>query len=408
MRHKIHYIIIILTTLTIVRCAKVIDSNNNDDYPIDVKSSIETFATAGNFDMLLPDGKHELVTLPNGLVVDKIGDLYYLEGDMVFNDSTLARLANISLSPGRSAATNDAVKYWPKRIVPYTFDASFPSYGQYNVQQAMSLISNATGVIFTPATSSHTNKILFMPSTVNNSSVGMVGGTQIINLYNYNIVGIIMHEIMHALGFFHEHTRQDRDNHILVNTSNIKPAMMHNFNKYSAGLDIGPFDFNSIMLYGSYTSDANFVYDTSQPMLTKLDYSTFVGQRDSLSQGDIVGIKSIYGPPFHSMQWTSEVITNEFYNATEIYEYHDVFKIIFTENNLPANLAAPRNIRLKVRTMTATSNHQLSVVDTYQTITVPSGVSEYLVADRTQYERYEWGDPYEIDVVEYYIVNTHY
>ena len=36
---------------------------------------------------------------------------------------------------------------------------------------------------------------------------------------------------MHALGFWHEQMRPDRDQHVYVNFNNISPAMRYNFNK---------------------------------------------------------------------------------------------------------------------------------------------------------------------------------
>lgn len=38
--------------------------------------------------------------------------------------------------------------------------------------------------------------------------------------------GTIAHEIMHLLGFFHEHTRQDRDQYITVYEDNILDGML--------------------------------------------------------------------------------------------------------------------------------------------------------------------------------------
>lgn len=48
----------------------------------------------------------------------------------------------------------------------------------------------------------------------NNSYVGPRGGAQIVNIYNWNYPMIMCHELAHAIGFYHEQSRPDRDNYL--------------------------------------------------------------------------------------------------------------------------------------------------------------------------------------------------
>jgi hypothetical protein len=38
--------------------------------------------------------------------------------------------------------------------------------------------------------------------------------------------GVAMHELMHAIGFWHEHTRPDRDTYVSVNLDNVKESKL--------------------------------------------------------------------------------------------------------------------------------------------------------------------------------------
>lgn len=60
------------------------------------------------------------------------------------------------------------------------------------------------------------------------SNLGRIGGEQTINLQIPGCVtkkGTVMHEIMHAVGFWHEHTRVDRDDYVDIIWNNIVPSM---------------------------------------------------------------------------------------------------------------------------------------------------------------------------------------
>lgn len=64
-----------------------------------------------------------------------------------------------------------------------------------------------------------------------------------------------MHEMMHAIGFFHEQSRNDRDSYVQIVTNNIVPTARDQFEKYDLNFitHLGTqYDYGSIMHYGPY------------------------------------------------------------------------------------------------------------------------------------------------------------
>ena len=109
---------------------------------------------------------------------------------------------------------------------------------------------------FRPATDDDVDYVLFENNTQNapicSSSVGRQGGVQSIQLGNLQCFTkeVLTHEMIHAIGFYHEHTRLDRDNYVEVHLGCIKDSLEKNFkvqpNTESFGL---PYDARSIMHY---------------------------------------------------------------------------------------------------------------------------------------------------------------
>ena len=64
-------------------------------------------------------------------------------------------------------------------------------------------------------------------------------GRQIINIgEGCGDKGTVMHEIGHAAGFWHEHSRKDRDNYIRINIKNVLPGMMPQFGELLGTLKV--------------------------------------------------------------------------------------------------------------------------------------------------------------------------
>ncbi|RXG55307.1 Zinc metalloproteinase nas-13, partial [Armadillidium vulgare] len=59
---------------------------------------------------------------------------------------------------------------------------------------------------------------------------GRVGGKQTVSLGAGCVYfGIILHELMHAVGFWHEQSRADRNDYVRINWGNIRNGMEYNF-----------------------------------------------------------------------------------------------------------------------------------------------------------------------------------
>lgn len=154
---------------------------------------------------------------------------------------------------------------------------------------------NRTCIRFRPYEEDDQNWIVFKGNNTGCwSSVGMQEGPQTVNLSPPKCVthGVVLHEILHALGFFHQQSSSNRDEYVKINWENISEGKEYNFSKYnttfitSFGVD---YDYGSIMHYSGKAFSKN-----GEPTIEPLINGTTLGQRKQLSESDVLKLNKMY------------------------------------------------------------------------------------------------------------------
>lgn len=243
-------------------------------------------------------------------VVEYNGE-YYLQGDIVLSKEQIAFLKGETEENARTGVSSFA-RMWPNRTVFYAIHPNLPLADRFDVEDAISHWQQQTNLQFVVRTS-QPDYVEFVPSTVCAATYGKIGGRQEIKLAPGCDVTSVIHEIGHAIGFFHEQSRKDRWMSIAIHPQNMQSGAAPNFWTWEEigvpGFQIGTFDFASVMLYESFAFSAN-----GQPTITRLDGSTF-GRNNWLSAGDIDTYNHMYNRPYFVMAKTNEQVIN---NGTEI------------------------------------------------------------------------------------------
>lgn len=132
----------------------------------------------------------------------------------------------------RRAATAKIERIWDYGVIPYEIDGNFSGAHKALFKQAMKHWENFTCIKFVERSPvDHPNYIVFTERPCGCCSfVGKRGnGPQAISIgKNCDKFGIVVHELGHVVGFWHEHTRPDRENHVVIEKNNILQGMTTN------------------------------------------------------------------------------------------------------------------------------------------------------------------------------------
>jgi hypothetical protein len=193
---------------------------------------------------------------------------------------------------------------WPGGTVYYDFDASVTAAQMAIAIDAMAEWTAAANVVFQPRTN-EPNYVRFVSGSVNTSYVGMIGGQQAITIVSWDYPFIVCHEICHALGFYHEHQRPDRDTYVTINWPNIQSGYAFAFSLLAGASTYTTYDFDSVMHYSqcafSIGCPSGYTCPCTQHTIDiNSGYSappSGLGQVQHLSAGDALGMAFQYGAP---------------------------------------------------------------------------------------------------------------
>jgi len=185
---------------------------------------------------------------------------------------------------------------WPKSAngnveIPYLISKKYDDTEKAAIVKALKDFEFKTCIHFIPRTTQRVY-LSIEPRYGCFSLLGRIGDKQVLSLQRFGCIrhGIIQHELLHALGFYHEHTRSDRDEYVKINWGNFNDYYKINFQKMDTNNLNTPYDYSSVMHYGR-TAFGKYGAETITPIP---DPSVPIGQRDSLSEIDVLRINRLY------------------------------------------------------------------------------------------------------------------
>ncbi|XP_058148818.2 astacin-like metalloendopeptidase, partial [Dasypus novemcinctus] len=186
---------------------------------------------------------------------------------------------------------------WPKsggRVeVPFLLSSEYDARSRAAILAAFAEFARFTCVRFVPYNGQR-DFVSIVPMSGCFSGVGRAGGPQLLSLAPACLragPGIALHELMHLLGFWHEHARADRDRYIRVDWKEVRPGFEINFIKSRSSNMLAPYDYSSVMHYGRLA----FSRRGAATLVPLWAPGVHMGQRWNLSASDVTRVLRLYG-----------------------------------------------------------------------------------------------------------------
>jgi len=216
-----------------------------------------------------------------------------VEGDIMLPDTPPGNDYNAIIGNNRFGKSYK----WENGVVPYVIGKEYNKTEINMIKIGIQMYHDHTCIRFVERTNEKDYIYLKKRGNICSSYMGRQGGPQMVSLgvpKCFKNIAKIIHEFMHALGFFHEHSRTDRDDHIKLIKANIKGDGLDQFSSYSKDEidDLeAPYDTCSVMHYPETAFSKD---NTSKTIVPYVKRRCKMGQRDGFSDIDIRKINTFY------------------------------------------------------------------------------------------------------------------
>ncbi|KAK7866830.1 hypothetical protein R5R35_005258 [Gryllus longicercus] len=215
-------------------------------------------------------------------------------------DIVLSPEQKVAIRSGRTGLINTYYR-WGDRTIPYKLrDGDFNEAQAAIIRNSLEEYNTRTCVRVREATAADRDWVLVTREDSGCwSYVGRQGGQQQLNLQDNQwgtclISGTVVHEFLHAFGFYHQQSATERDDYVQILWDNIQDGTAYNFDKYGADLisEFGvEYDTESVMHYDKYAFSKN-----GQPTIISIrDPNQSLGNNRGLTDRDILKLNRMYG-----------------------------------------------------------------------------------------------------------------
>ncbi|XP_063051356.1 meprin A subunit beta-like [Engraulis encrasicolus] len=233
----------------------------------------------GAFSLPKPEIIDDTHSIPK---INEAAGLHLLEGDI--------------MKSHLRSSTTDGDKRW-NTSVPYWLDDSLDVHAKGIILRAFEQFSLKTCIDFTPVLKERPY-IHILKDDGCWSYIGIDDPLgQFLSIGNgCDYIEIVEHELLHALGFYHEQSRYDRDEHVTIVWDNIEDGRESNFDKASAeetSLLNTPYDYTSVM---HYVSDAFSNGNGNGTTIITKDpkFQDVIGKSVEMSNTDTLELNRLY------------------------------------------------------------------------------------------------------------------